>query len=159
MSKISNVILMLEYLSTKKKYSIQELSDLLEVSPRMIRIYKEELEKAGIFVDSFKGIYGGYVLNQPVNIPNLLLDDSDVDTIKKCISKTNDFELKEKLISIENKIKTNILKEENSSNIFITESSELNVYNKLNKAIKNHCKVKIKYYVHKNNQKRIHNQL
>ena len=119
MSKISNVILMLEYLSTGRKYSIQELSDLLEVSPRMIRIYKDELEKAGIFVDTLKGIYGGYVLNQHINIPYLLFDNKDVDIIKKCISKTNDFELKTELISIEKKLATNILKEKNTKDILI----------------------------------------
>lgn len=146
MSKISNVILMLEYLSTGRKYSIQELSDLLEVSPRMIRIYKDELEKAGIFVDTLKGIYGGYVLNQHINIPYLLFDNKDVDIIKKCISKTNDFELKTELISIEKKLAINILKEKNTKDILIADDSELNVYNKLNRAIKNHCKVKIRYF-------------
>ena len=59
MSKISNVITMLEYLSSGRKYSIQELFDLLEVTPRMIRAYKDELDKAGIFIDSLKGVYGG----------------------------------------------------------------------------------------------------
>ena len=131
MSKISNVILMLEYLSTGRKYSIQELSDLLEVSPRMIRIYKDELEKAGIFVDTLKGIYGGYVLNQHINIPYLLFDNKDVDI---------------KLISIEKKLVTNILKEKNPKDILIVDDSELTVYNKLNRAIKNHCKVKIRYF-------------
>lgn len=35
LSKISNVLSMLEYLSSGKKYSIKELSELLEVTPRM----------------------------------------------------------------------------------------------------------------------------
>ncbi|MCI8446306.1 MAG: hypothetical protein HFH31_02295 [Bacilli bacterium] len=46
MSKISNVLIMLEYLSSGRKYSIKELSEKIEVSPRMIRVYKEEIEKA-----------------------------------------------------------------------------------------------------------------
>lgn len=69
MSKISNVLTMVEYLSTGKKYSIQELSELLEVTPRMIRVYKDEIEKAGIYIDTLKGPYGGYVLNQNINMP------------------------------------------------------------------------------------------
>lgn len=69
MSKISNILLMIEYLTSGKKYSIKELSEKLEVSPRMIRVYKDELEKAGIYVDTIKGPYGGYVLNGHVNIP------------------------------------------------------------------------------------------
>ncbi len=68
MSKVSNVIMMLEYLSTKRKYSIKELSEKLEVSPRMIRIYKTDLEKAGIYIDTIKGPYGGYVLKQDISI-------------------------------------------------------------------------------------------
>ena len=56
MSKISNVLTMIEYLSTGKKYSINELSQLLEVTPRMIRVYKNEIEKAGIYVDTIKGL-------------------------------------------------------------------------------------------------------
>ena len=45
MSKISNVLTMIEYLSTGRKYTIKELSEKLEVSPRMIRVYKDEIEK------------------------------------------------------------------------------------------------------------------
>lgn len=69
MSKVSNVLTMLEYLSSGRKYSIKELSDKLEVTPRMIRVYKDEIEKAGIYIDTIKGPYGGYVLNQNINVP------------------------------------------------------------------------------------------
>jgi len=48
MSKVSNAITMLNLLSTGRKYSIQELANILEVTPRMVRVYKEEIEKAGI---------------------------------------------------------------------------------------------------------------
>ena len=69
MSKISNVISMLQILSSGRKYSINDLANTLEVTPRMIRIYKEELEKAGIFIDTIRGPYGGYVLNQKIYLP------------------------------------------------------------------------------------------
>lgn len=69
MSKISNAITMLQILSSGRKYSINDLANELEVTPRMIRIYKEELEKAGIFIDTIRGPYGGYILNQRVYIP------------------------------------------------------------------------------------------
>ena len=68
MSKLSNTLTMLQLLSTGRKYSIQELSNILEVTPRMIRVYKEDLEKAGIFIDTIMGPYGGYVLNQEIKI-------------------------------------------------------------------------------------------
>ena len=47
MSKISNCLLMLEYLENGRKYNIKELAEKIEVSERMVRSYKEELEKAG----------------------------------------------------------------------------------------------------------------
>lgn len=146
MSKLSNITLMLTYLSTGKKYSINELSEILEVSPRMIRIYKDELEKAGIYVDSLKGVYGGYVLNQHINIPYLFFDNNDIDALKMSVANTTDIELKNKLINIEKKIATNLLKSDNDNNSYITEDKELNVYNKLSRAIKSNYKVKIKYY-------------
>ncbi len=68
MSKLSNILMMLEYLTTGRKYSIKELSEKLEVSPRMIRFYKDEIEKSGIYIDTIKGPYGGYVLNQKIGI-------------------------------------------------------------------------------------------
>ena len=46
MSKISNCLFMLEYLENGWKYNIKELAEKLEVSERMIRSYKEELEKS-----------------------------------------------------------------------------------------------------------------
>ena len=69
MSKLSNAILLLRLLQNGKKYSIKELSDELEVSPRMIREYKNELELAGIFIESIRGPYGGYYLNQDIKLP------------------------------------------------------------------------------------------
>ena len=44
MSKVSNVLTMIELLNSGRKYSIKELSQELEVSERMIRVYKEELD-------------------------------------------------------------------------------------------------------------------
>lgn len=69
MSKLSNVLMMLQLLQNKRKYSIKELSEKLEVSPRMIREYKNELELAGIFIESIRGPYGGYYLNQEIKLP------------------------------------------------------------------------------------------
>ena len=52
MSKLSNVLMMLQLLQNKRKYSIKELSEKLEVSPRMIGQYKDELEYAGIYFET-----------------------------------------------------------------------------------------------------------
>ena len=83
MSKISNVLTMIEYLSTGKKYSIAELSEKLEVSPRMIRVYKDEIETAGIYIDTIKGPYGGYVLNQNINVPKRFITPNNINIENK----------------------------------------------------------------------------
>ena len=83
MSKISNVLTMLEYLSSGRKYSIKELSEKIEVSPRMIRVYKDEIEKAGIYIDTIKGPYGGYVLNQNINVPKRFITPNTINVKNK----------------------------------------------------------------------------
>ena len=95
MSKLSNVLTMLQLLQNKRKYSIKELSLALEVSPRMIRQYKEELEYAGIYIDTIYGPYGGYILNQDITIPqrfvkkeNIKLDNKELyNQISRAIKK------------------------------------------------------------------------
>lgn len=83
MSKVSNVLTMLEYLSSGKKYSIAELGEKLEVTPRMVRVYKDELEKAGIYVETIKGPYGGYVLNQNINVPKRFITPNTINIKNK----------------------------------------------------------------------------
>ena len=67
MSKIANMLNMLQILKDEKVHSIQELSEKLEVSERMIRQYKLELEQAGIYLKSYTGKYGGYQLYENNN--------------------------------------------------------------------------------------------
>ncbi len=96
MSKISNVLTMLEYLSSGRKYSIKELSEKLEVTPRMIRVYKEEIEKAGIFIDTIKGPYGGYVLNQNINVPKRFITPNAINIKNKDLFNLINRAIKEK---------------------------------------------------------------
>lgn len=62
MSKISNMLNMLQILKDGQLHAIKELAEKLEVSERMIRQYKQELEQAGIYLKSTTGRYGGYQL-------------------------------------------------------------------------------------------------
>jgi len=96
MSKISNVLTMLEYLSSGKKYSIAELAEKLEVTPRMIRVYKDEIEKAGIYIDTIKGPYGGYVLNQNINVPKRFITPNAINVENKDIFNLINKAIKEK---------------------------------------------------------------
>ena len=143
MSKVSNVITMLELLQNGKKYSINELSKELEVSERMIRVYKEDLEKAGIYVDTIMGPYGGYVLNQQIRMPIRKFKLKDAKLLDKYILKEKDKKIKEELIILQDKIK----------GVYIgskQEEKELNLkeetgkkYNLLTRAIKEKRKVKL----------------
>ena len=96
MSKISNVLTMIEYLSTGRKYSISELSEKLEVTPRMIRVYKDEIEKAGIYIYTIKGPYGGYVLNQNVTVPKRFITPNDINIKNRSLYNLINRAIKEK---------------------------------------------------------------
>lgn len=138
MSKISNVILMLQYLENGRKYNIKELADKLEVSERMIRVYKEELEKAGIYIDTLMGPYGGYVLNQKVRIPTRKFSKSDYEFLKNLNVDELD---KEKLQIIADKVHGVYF---NSSNEKIELKDDIkNSYNILTRAIKEKEKLKL----------------
>lgn len=154
MSKISNVITMLNLLSTGKKYSIDELSKILEVTPRMIRIYKEELEKAGIYIDSIKGKYGGYVLNKSIRLPQSRFKKEDYELLNKYIDLNN--KDKEKLILLKDKIRGIYIGSKNEN---IELKGELQTrYNILTRAIKERRKVDIEYFSYNHgNTKRIIN--
>jgi len=142
MAKVSNAIAMLEYLSLGKKYRVQELAEKLEVSPRMIRIYKEELEKAGFYIETIMGPYGGYILRQDVNLPERIFTDEDYNLLDELVKKEQDYLKKEKLIILRDKIRGVNSKKK----IFKNDEQNWTKYNLLMKAIKERRKVKIIYY-------------
>ena len=62
MSKISNVLYMIDLLNTGNIYTIKELSEKIGVTERMVRYYKDEICNNGIDIESFKGPNGGYFM-------------------------------------------------------------------------------------------------
>ena len=94
MSKISNVLLMLQYLESGRKYNIRELAEKLEVSERMVRVYKEELEKSGIYIDTIMGPY---------------VDENDKNQLELLADKVRGmyFETKDEGIELKDELKTN----------------------------------------------------
>ena len=153
MSKISNVLLMLQYLENGRKYNIKELSEKLEVSERMIRVYKEELEKAGIYIDTIMGPYGGYVLNQSIRIPTRKFTKDDYEFLHSLKVDKKD---EEKLTIIADKVHGVYFGSKNE-NIELKNDIK-NYYNVLTRAIKEKRKVLINYYSynHGNNDRIIH---
>ena len=146
MSKISNVLTMIQLLSTGRKYSVLELSNILEVSPRMIRLYKEELEKAGIYIDSIMGPYGGYVLNQSIRMPLRKFKMSDVNLLDKYINAEKNIDEREKLILLQDKIKGVYIGSKQEAKELDLKDETNKKYNILTRAIKEKRKVKILYY-------------
>ena len=60
---------MIELLHARGKMKISELAKELEVKERMIRIYRDEIEMAGIFIESEKGRNGGYYISNTSLFP------------------------------------------------------------------------------------------
>lgn len=143
MARLSNLLVMIELLKNGRKYSLDELSKRLEVSKRTVREYKLFLEEAGIYIDTIMGPYGGYVLRQEVNLPEISFNKDDLDNLKSLIKSEED---KIKLESLIDKIDINILNQENKNNNLTIDDHVLDNYNKISKALKYNLKVRITYY-------------
>ena len=146
MAKLSNLIMMINLLKNGRKYSIKELSEKLEVSERTIREYKLFLEEAGIYIETLRGPYGGYVLKRDVNLPKIDFNQNDIELLKIVITNIKDVNLIEKVHNLSNKINNCIIEENNRNVKLIADENELKVYNTISKALKHNYKLKIKYY-------------
>ena len=62
MGKLSKMLYMIDLLNTGNIYTIKQLSEMLGVTERMVRYYKEEICANGIAIESFKGPNGGYFM-------------------------------------------------------------------------------------------------
>lgn len=82
MSKIANMLNMVKVLEDGKIHTIQDLADVLEVSTRMVRIYKQELEQAGIYIKGKQGINGGYILDNMKNTIDIGLTGEEIYQLK-----------------------------------------------------------------------------
>lgn len=149
MSKIYNALAMLDILSTKRKYTINELSKKLELSPRMVRYYKEELERLGYYIESTPGVNGGYQLVSDIYLPKISVSKYDLELlngIKEFLEKNN-YPFNKELDTFINKIKgiyTGSQKKYISNNT-IENSSDKEKYEIFNNAIKNNQRVEISY--------------
>ena len=91
MSKIANMLNMLQILKDKQIHSIKSLASEIEVSERMIRQYKLELEEAGIYLKSYTGKYGGYQIYENNNFLKLEneVNEKIYIVMKKAIANKN----------------------------------------------------------------------
>ena len=101
MSKVANMLNMLQILKDRNIHSISSLAERLEVSERMIRQYKLELERAGIYLKSYTGKFGGYQLDEN---NNFLKIENEVKEkmyliMKKAIANKNKVKIKYKSVN------------------------------------------------------------
>lgn len=82
MSKVANMLNMVKILEDGKIHTIQDLANKLEVSTRMIRIYKQELEQAGIYIQGKQGVNGGYILDNMKNTIDIGLTGEEIYQLK-----------------------------------------------------------------------------
>ena len=142
MSKISKNIKMLDILSSGKIYSCKRLAEMLEVSPRTIRQYKDELEKEGIYIENIMGKYGGYKLYSKVEVPSILFNENDIKKIDLIIEKLENDDKKE-LENIKEKINTYCRLVSDKDNMNIEDKNKIDI---IQEAINNKKKITIEYY-------------
>ncbi len=73
----SRVLTVLEWLQARDGVSCAELARRLEVSPRSVRRYIEQLQSMGIPVESTRGRHGGYRLLPGFKLPPLTFSDDE----------------------------------------------------------------------------------
>ena len=150
MSKVANMLKMIKILKDEKIYNMKDIAEKIEISPRMVKQYKNELEQAGIYIESKRGINGGYSLNKELNNIDIGLTYQELIKLKEIEQYFNDDQDFKKIIgkiieSYEKNINESDLKKINK----IQELGKINlkdIYLSLRKAINRKNKVKIKYY-------------
>lgn len=144
MSKISKNIKMLDILSSGRKYTCKQLSEMLEVTPRMVRSYKDELEKEGIYIDSIVGKDGGYQLRSKLELPSILFNQNDIMIIDELIKNNNDKEEVKKLSRLKEKVVNYCRLINNDKSFLNTEKQEILAL--IEKAIIQRKSIEIQYY-------------
>ena len=141
---------MLKILKDEKIHNMKDIAEKIEISPRMVKQYKNELEQAGIYIESKRGINGGYSLNKELNNIDIGLTYQELIKLKEIEQYFNENQDFKKIIgkiieSYEKNINEADLKKINR----IQELGKINLkdtYLSLRKAINRKNKVKIKYY-------------
>lgn len=155
MSKIANMLNMVKILEDYEIHSIKDLSNKLEVSERMIRVYKNELEQSGIYINSVRGICGGYRLDNALSNINIGLTEKEIellDNLNLYLVDKKDFKYKNEYYKILRKIEDaykNNLKfnnKEKLNKISKEDNSIQKIYKDMRNSINQKNKIFIKFY-------------
>ena len=90
MSKVANMLKMIKILKDEKIHNMKDIAEKIEISPRMVKQYKNELEQAGIYIESKRGINGGYSLNKELNNIDIGLTYQELIKLKEIEQYFND---------------------------------------------------------------------
>lgn len=82
MSRLSNILTMYILMQGRRLIKVEELAEMLEVSPRTIKGYKKDLEEAGIYIGSKSGRYGGYYLENRIDLKALGIREEELEALK-----------------------------------------------------------------------------
>lgn len=154
MLKLSKVINMYFVLQFRDLVSVKELSEMLEVSERVIKGYKVDLEDAGVDVETVRGRYGGYRIPKRRELKGLKLKKEELEALKlagefiedKKLPFSEDFSIgvNKILNSIgDAKISEYVSKQHFKSCEF--KEKEKSIWNVVNRGIINRKKVALKY--------------
>ncbi len=155
MSRISNALNMYFLLQVRDMMTVDEIANELEVSSRMVKEYKKDLEMAGIYIGSKLGRYGGYYLENKRYLDGLSFTEDELSALKMAKETiksgkyhySSKFEIfTSKILNYEKHLDDNI----SYHNKLMKESDEIvekekRVWIDINLAINQRKKVKIKY--------------
>ena len=144
MSKLGNALAMLKLLETGKKYTVNQLADKLEVTPRMIKAYKLELEQAGIYIHTIYGKYGGYIYKQKNNY-TIEFDYNDIEGIENIIDKVDEKDRTKLAITLEKIRSIVIYSVDESSNVVLDKELANERFLTISRAIKDRKDLAFKY--------------
>ncbi len=82
MSRLSNALNMYMLLQSRRLLQVKEIAEILEVSPRMVKEYKKDLGKAGIYIGSKRGRNGGYYLENRMDLKGLGITKKELEALK-----------------------------------------------------------------------------
>ena len=114
----------------------------------MIKQYKNELEQAGIYIESRRGMYGGYMINHELNNIDIGLTYNELKKLDEVGKKNSNEEIKKIIEKICNSYNKNIRKNnlKKFERIRSDKNDLKNIYISMRKAINEKKKVYIKYF-------------
>lgn len=157
-SKVGNSIKMAMLLQSRGKMQIKDLASELGVKEKQVRNYRNDLEIAGIFINSEQGPYGGYTLMNNGNLLGLNLSLEELSVVDLALEqlKHNNYVYSDEFELIADKIKavTHMKKDlEGNMNYFNIESKANCDFNEeklkwqdINIAFITRRKIKMKYF-------------